>query len=286
MYFVRENENKVEVYCHECGKIHLIPSNHCKGKRIDTYVYCSCGGVGDTLVGRQANNKNDSFLILSGGVIISVLFFSQTSFWGWTFLIITLISFLASLSDESEIPKDKQKQLFDSFYRHKSQLVNSNQYYISSNNEAGIIVDDKNNMICLMYNYLQKSDVYKADDIIEVEIIEDGNSIIKTSRGDQLGGALVGAAFAGGVGAIIGGLSAKGLQYDTVTQISLKIIVNNIKNPVVIINFLLVGRNKEGIKKTSQQYKKANKAVVHWHGVLSVLIRRADEIDTNLNLVK
>lgn len=100
-----------------------------------------------------------------------------------------------------------------------------------------------------MYNDLQNSNIYNAKDIIEIELIEDGNSIIKTSRGNQVGGALVGAAVAGGVGAIIGGLSAKGVQQGTVTQLSLKIIVNNIKNPVVFINYLSVGKNKEGIKK-------------------------------------
>ncbi|OMD81180.1 hypothetical protein [Paenibacillus odorifer] len=279
MYFVRENEDKVEIYCQECGKIHLIPSNHCKGQRIDTYVYCSCGSVGDFLVGRKANDKGKSYLILSGGVIISILIFSQSRFWGWTTLIVTLIIFLSSLVDESKIPKVKQMQLFDSFYRHRAKLVNSNQYYISSSNEAGIIVDDENNAICIMYNDLQNSNVYNANDIIEIELIEDGNSIIKTSRGNQLGGALVGAAVAGGVGAIIGGLSGKGVQQDTVTQLSLKIIVNNIKNPVVIINFLSIGKNKEGIKKTSEKYKRSNKLATHWHGVLSVMIRRADEAE-------
>jgi len=279
MYFVRENEDNVEIYCHECGKIHLISSNHCKGQRIDTYVYCSCGGIGDFLVGRVANDKGKSYLILSGGIIISILLFSQSRFWGWTTLIITLFIFIASLADESKIPKDKQKLLFDSFYRHRAKLVNSNHYYISSNNEAGIIVDDENNAICIMYNDLQNSNIYNAKDIIEIELIEDGNSIIKTSRGNQVGGALVGAAVAGGVGAIIGGLSAKGVQQGTVTQLSLKIIVNNIKNPVVFINYLSVGKNKEGIKKTSEQYKRANKLATHWHGVLSVMIRRADEAE-------
>ena len=55
----------------------------------------------------------------------------------------------------------------------------------------------------------EKYRIYNYRDILSSEVLIDGNEVVKTSRTSQIGGALVGGILAGGVGAIIGGLSAE-----------------------------------------------------------------------------
>lgn len=85
----------------------------------------------------------------------------------------------------------------------------TSQKYVDTVSEAGIAVDEDAKNIC----FFQKKDdrlkahFYAYHQIIECELTEDGNTISKTSRASQLGCALVGGLVAGGVGAIVGGLS-------------------------------------------------------------------------------
>jgi len=78
---------------------------------------------------------------------------------------------------------------------------------------------------------------FSYKDILESEVIIDGETVTKTSRTSQVGGAILGGIFAGGVGAVIGGLSGKTASKEKVKTIQLKIIVNDIKNPLQIIPF-------------------------------------------------
>lgn len=90
---------------------------------------------------------------------------------------------------------------------------------------------------------------------------ENGVSVTETSRSSQIGGAILAGIVAGGVGAIIGGLSGK----TTTTEIKnfeLRIIFNNTENPVFIINF-------------QHYFEQAN----HWYSLITVLIKQADKED-------
>ncbi|WP_339218903.1 SHOCT domain-containing protein [Paenibacillus sp. FSL H8-0332] len=233
------------------------------------------------LEGKEPQSKTKSTVILLVGFILSAFLFFQTTFWGWTILIIAIVLFFVSLPTENIVLKEKKEKLFEKFYMHKSKLESPDKYFISSNNDSGVIIDIENQSICLMNSDLTSGRTYNANDIIEVEIIENGNSISKTSRSSQAGGVLIGGLLAGGVGAVIGGLSGKNIQKDTVTLIDLKIIVNDLKHPVVNINFFNSLKNKEGILKSSELYKKVNKQVNEFHGLISVLIKNADQADTH-----
>ena len=109
-------------------------------------------------------------------------------------------------------------------------------------------------------------------DLISSEIFEDGSAVTRTVRSSQLGGALVGGIALGGVGAIIGGLSGKKVTDDKVKQITLRITVDNTSSPIHEIGFM----NYEA-KKSEGYYRSAMARAQHWHGLMEVLIRRADE---------
>lgn len=91
---------------------------------------------------------------------------------------------------------------------------------------------------------------YSYDDIIDFELIEDGSSIVKGG----VGRAIVGGALFGGVGAIVGGATGKKKAKQTCTNLSIKITVNNMANPVEYIKIIATETPKSGfVYKSSYQ---------------------------------
>ena len=72
--------------------------------------------------------------------------------------------------------------------------------------------------------------------ILDVEIIEDNNTLFQKSSLRTVGGAIVGGAIAGGAGMIVGGLSGKTKQTKTVSKVQVKIRIKNINNPSLILD--------------------------------------------------
>ncbi|WP_377887475.1 SHOCT domain-containing protein [Alkalihalobacillus sp. R86527] len=159
------------------------------------------------------------------------------------------------------------------------------QKHISSNMDSSIMIDEEAKKLCIIQDQLSKERVYDYKDILASEIIEDGVTVNKTSRSSQIGGAILGGIVAGGTGAIIGGLSGESTTEEEVNRIDLKVIVNDTKQPVKFISFLLdesddpMTNKPFGIKKSDSRYKDAFKEVTHWHSLISVLIRQADQHD-------
>ena len=112
--------------------------------------------------------------------------------------------------------------------------------------------------------------------MLSSEIFVDGETITKTARGSQLGGALIGGLALGGVGAIIGGLSGKTRSSEKVKRVDLRITVNSTKSPLHDINFMDIEGKKDGIV-----YKSAMDQARHWHGLIAVLIKMADNEDSS-----
>lgn len=65
------------------------------------------------------------------------------------------------------------------------------------------------------------------EDIMSASIEDDGATIIKRSAGGVIGGALAGSVIAGGIGAILGGLSGKQVQSKTHKQLKVIIKLRN-----------------------------------------------------------
>jgi len=146
---------------------------------------------------------------------------------------------------------------------------------------TGIAYDDKNKKVCLINkngnDFNQKLFSYR--DILSSEILEDGNSITKTERGSQIGGALIGGLALGPVGLLIGGLTGKKKSIDKIKRVDIQIIVNDTTKPRHLINFL----NTES-KKDSFIYKSSIETARQWHAIIEVLIKKADLEDEEYNL--
>lgn len=142
---------------------------------------------------------------------------------------------------------------------------------------SGILVDEPKKEIFL-WKFFDDSDKWEQhrlryNDILSVEVIEDGITITKTNRMSQLGGVLIGSIF-GGAGAIVGGLSAKKeAGIGKVKSLDLKIIINDTSNPIFNISFL--SKTSE-ISTNDIKYKDAKAQADHWKAVFEAIIKQAD----------
>lgn len=150
------------------------------------------------------------------------------------------------------------------------------QKVIGDDGTTGLAIDEQRKKVCLIDHRQQNVScrVVTYKDLLSSEIFEDGATVTKTVRSSQIGGALVGGLALGGVGAIIGGLSGKTKTSGKVKRIDLRITVNDTQSPLHDVNFLNVETKQDGFI-----YQGAMKAARHWHGLVEVLIRRADTDD-------
>jgi hypothetical protein len=90
--------------------------------------------------------------------------------------------------------------------------------------------------------------IYSYSDILNCEILEDGTSIGTAGIGKAIAGGIL----FGGVGAVVGGLTAARKQKDYCTRLEVKVTLNNIKYPCAIFKCI----NKK-TQKSSKEYEKA-----------------------------
>lgn len=88
----------------------------------------------------------------------------------------------------------------------------------------------------------KKSIVYDYSDIVDFELLEDGESIATGG----LGRALVGGALFGGAGAIVGGVTGKRKNKGVCNNLEIKVTINDINNPAVFIKFVTSSMKKNG----------------------------------------
>lgn len=152
----------------------------------------------------------------------------------------------------------------------------ASQSYMGEDGNSGVAIDDINRKICLI-NYDGdniKTRIISYRDVLSTELLVDGNELVRTSRTSQIGGAILGGIIAGGVGAIIGGLSGSKTSTQKVKNISLLVVVNDSSEPTHLINFL-----DSECKKDSFLYRNSIGQARHWQSLISVLIKQADEED-------
>lgn len=146
---------------------------------------------------------------------------------------------------------------------------------------TGIALDENRNKICLIKKIKKKYEfqVFEYRELLSSELLEDGSSISKTSRGSQIGGALIGGLVLGPVGLLLGGLTGKKETIDKITRIDLAIVVNDSSDPRHIINLLNIETKKDNYMYQST----INKARL-WQSKIEVLIKQAD-IDDSKNKI-
>ena len=113
-------------------------------------------------------------------------------------------------------------------------------------------------------------------DIVKVEIVRDGTQIATTNRGNQLIGTAVGAVALGGVGAVIGGLSASKTTLNGAKRIAIRITVDNIKKPIHEVTFY-TSKDKRGGKQGEKLFDKAVQKATEFGAYLDSAIRESEK---------
>lgn len=112
-----------------------------------------------------------------------------------------------------------------------------------------------------------KAIALNATNIVSCELIEDKDTLIKTSNTSLVARTLVGAAITGGVGAIIGGITAKKNTNQLVNKVTLRIFTTDLDQPVRDLIFL-----NQTVKKDSKEYLVAIGTATEWYGVVKAII--------------
>ncbi len=116
--------------------------------------------------------------------------------------------------------------------------------------------------------------VYNYSDIVDFELLEDGESITKGG----LGRAVAGGVLFGGVGAVVGGVTGEKKSKSVCNSLKIKITVNSINNPVVYINFLTIATKKE-----SSTYKTLYNSAQECLSVLQLICNSQESLLENNN---
>lgn len=112
--------------------------------------------------------------------------------------------------------------------------------------------------------------VVKYEDIISVQILEDGDAVFEKSTSRTIGGALIGGALMGGAGAVVGGLSGSSRKKKKVKSIKIKLILRKTRKPS--FEFIIYNSDERKSDELKEYYQDAEKI----KDTISVILDRID----------
>jgi hypothetical protein len=160
--------------------------------------------------------------------------------------------------------KDEALKRFNALSEFKA-----TEYYLSKTSGSSIGFDNDRKKICFLDNH-NRPYIYNYNKILQCEVVVDGQTILKQSTTGTLGRSILGGILGGGVGAIIGGTSASKTSKEKISNIELKVIVNDVSNPVFNIQFY---------NSTSILLKHERRNVERWHAIICGLIVQGNKED-------
>ena len=162
-------------------------------------------------------------------------------------------------------------------YVEKSERENQDRInrFTPTHKEGGYIWFDDNNKWFVIPKgaispKIDRSHIFDYSEILNFEVLEDGNSITKGG----LGKAIVGGAIFGLAGAIAGGTSKKTKQI--CNKLEIKLTTKNIDEPVIYINLINTETKKNGFV-----YKTASKSVQNILSKFQIILNQQSE-DKNI----
>lgn len=132
-------------------------------------------------------------------------------------------------------------------------------------------IDDNNKLWAVCTGFFKtKRIIYQYSDIINFELLEDGEVITK---GGSLGKAVLGGAVFGGAGAIVGAMMGK-KNSSVCTNLQIRITVNDPIQPAVFLNFITMKT-----KKSDWMYTNSYKIAQYCLSLLKFVHNQVEKID-------
>ncbi|MBN1325169.1 MAG: hypothetical protein JW974_03035 [Alphaproteobacteria bacterium] len=129
--------------------------------------------------------------------------------------------------------ENNKKKEFESLLTDSGFIVSEKLAYSSF---GGIFCLDSENKL---WAVSEVNKIYRFQDIVKVEVVQDG----KTISSGGLGRAFALGVLAGGVGAVVGATTGRKISENKLTDLRIKITINDFKNPIVYINCLTPNKN-------------------------------------------
>lgn len=204
-------------------------------------------------------------------------------------IIAGFIVFFGYALSEGKKQEEKRKEIKKNDRKNLDEYdldFSPNKSYINPDGKMKIAFNSENELFKI-YRISPNEMIHEVaipfDKIVDSEILIDDTTVMKASRGQQVAGALIGGAIAGGVGAIIGGSSPNTTGINTVKRIRLKITNEDFENPVYYIDFLptrdkLNRRIDKGWNKEDSTVSYALKKAEYWQGILELAIRKTKQV--------
>jgi hypothetical protein len=191
------------------------------------------------------------------------------------FFIISIFLFILSIYLQKG-QTQKQIDIKNNLLKLVNDVKGNNKRFINPENTKAIVLDESNKKVYLFSPTNNIKLDYNFDDIIQSEVIVDGNTITSTNRGSQLMGMVVGGILAGGVGAIVGGLFGGKTSKDEIKNIELKLTINNMNNSIFKVNFLPF--TKVGWSKDSTKVKNSLSEIETWQGYFDIILKQQNNV--------
>lgn len=149
--------------------------------------------------------------------------------------------------------------------------INESSPALKAYNDYAFVTDDNNEFIAIVKS--ASIQVLRYSDIVSISYEENGSNVYNKS----LGGAVVGGLLFGGVGAIVGGNTAKATQNKEVNSMSIKILLKNTSNPTIILNIYSGATLKTKESTARMHYEGLMKEVAGIKDIFSIIIDITDK---------
>jgi len=199
------------------------------------------------------------------------------------FIIIIVVAFIAGIFQAISNSK-KEKERGEILSKRASNIDGfvSSTTITGAKNRYQFLVDNENRKVCFIDECSKR--IIPFEDIISVELVENGTTLSTKSTIRTVGGTLVGGALAGGAGAIVGGLSGNSKQVQKVSDVQIRMRIRDLENPVLVIKcFDAKTMTIEGkpIKTTSMDGNIYREGRQHAQRILDLVSVIIDDVDRN-----
>lgn len=185
-------------------------------------------------------------------------------------IIIFIIAFIGMNKDE-EKAKENEYSIED-YLKSKNFKTSQMKIYNQYNNRIQLRTDLEHKQIAICYIFpVEKIDFIKFTDIIECEIIEDSNTIMKGG----VGRAVVGGVLAGGIGAVVGANTRA--SQNVTNSLQIRIVTKNINRSLYTINIITAETQKD-----SKEYKESMNFANDVYATITSIINNSEKNNSNL----
>jgi hypothetical protein len=141
---------------------------------------------------------------------------------------------------------------------------------VITHDEMHVICVDTQNLRWSYYNSETRySKIFNYDQLIDFELVENGDSVIQ----GRTGSTIVGNFLFGGVGAIAGAAGSRKI-FDYCSELTIKLIINDMDNPFILINLI-----DTRTKKSDKEYQNAINKAIEFESLLKIIMANDSEIE-------